>query len=214
MRRVVPPAVFVLTFLVAVRAEPPATHGSLKPLVNVLLATNDAGVQHDVLQGMINALQGRRLAAENWSRVKDKLRDSPAPGVREKLLLLSVMFGDSEAAATLRKTTADPKAAESVRRAALQTLVEAKAAGLPPLLRELLADRVMRGPALHPWPRLAIPIRRPSSSSITMSSPTPRKPTPWRPWRHGRLMRRHCSTRWAAAKCQRATFLLSRRISF
>ena len=58
------------------------------------------------------------------------------------------MFGDSEAAATLRKTTADPKAAESVRRAALQTLVEAKAAGLP-LLRELLADRVMRGPALR-----------------------------------------------------------------
>ena len=63
MRRVVPPAVFVLTFLVAVRAEPPATHGSLKPLVNVLLATNDASVQRDVLQGMIDALQGRRLAA-------------------------------------------------------------------------------------------------------------------------------------------------------
>ena len=59
------------------------------------------------------------------------------------------MFGDPEAAAALRKTAADPKEAEASRRAALQTLVEAKAAGLPPLLRQLLADRVMRGPALR-----------------------------------------------------------------
>jgi putative heme-binding domain-containing protein len=150
MRRVVLPAVFVLTFLVAVRAEPPVAHGSLKPLVNVLLTADDAGVQRDVLQGMIEALQGRRLAApENWGRVRDKLRDSAAPDVREKMLLLSVMFGDPEAATALRKTAADSKEAEAVRRAALQTLVDAKAAGLPPLLRELLADRVMRGPALR-----------------------------------------------------------------
>ncbi len=150
MRRVVLPAVFVLTFFVAVRAEQPAAHGSLKPLVNVLLTTEDASVQRDVLQGMIEALQGRRLAApENWGRVKDKLRESTAPGVREKMLLLSVMFGDADAAASVRKTAANPKEAEPVRRAALQTLVEAKAAGLPPLLRELLADSVMRGAALR-----------------------------------------------------------------
>jgi putative heme-binding domain-containing protein len=150
MRRFVAPAVFVLAFFVVVRAEPPVTHGPLKPLVHVLLTTDDAGVQRDVLQGMIEALQGRRLAApENWNRVKDKLRDSAVPGVREKILLLSVMFGDPEAAASLRKTAADPKEAEGGRRTALQTLVEAKAAGLPPLLRDLLADRVMRGPSLR-----------------------------------------------------------------
>jgi len=69
MRRFVAPAAFVLAFLVAVRAEPPIAHGSLKPLVHVLLTTDDAGVQRDVLQGMIEALQGRRLAApENWTR--------------------------------------------------------------------------------------------------------------------------------------------------
>jgi putative heme-binding domain-containing protein len=150
MRRFVAPAVFVLAFLVAVRAEPPAAHGSLKPLVHVLLATDDGGVQRDVLQGMIEALQGRRMTApENWSRVKDKLRDSAAPGVRDKILLLSVMFGDPEAAASLRKTAADPNEAVAVRRTALQTLVEAKADRLPPLLRDLLADRVMRGSALR-----------------------------------------------------------------
>jgi putative heme-binding domain-containing protein len=150
MRRVVLPAVFVLTYLVAVRADTPAAHGSLNPLVNVLLTTDDAGVQRDVLQGMIEALQGRRMAApENWSQVKDKLRGGAAPDIREKILLLSVMFGDPEAAASLRKTTADPKETEAGRRTALQTLVEAKAAGLPPLLRDLLADRVMRGPAIR-----------------------------------------------------------------
>ena len=39
-------------------APPPHT---LKPLVQILLTTDDAGVQRDVLQGMIEALQGRRL---------------------------------------------------------------------------------------------------------------------------------------------------------
>ncbi len=150
MHRFVLPAVVVFAWLIAVRADAPMKHGSLKPLVGILLTTDDAGVQRDVLQGMIEALQGRRMTApENWGRVKDKLSASAAPEVREKTLLLSVMFGDPEAAAALRKTAADPKAAEEIRRAALQTLVEAKAAGLPPLLRELLADRVMSGSALR-----------------------------------------------------------------
>src|SRR5262249_20531907 len=70
-------------------------------------------------------------------------------GVREKTLLLSVMFGDPEATAALRQTAADPKAEEPARRTALQTLVDAKAAGLPALLRDLLADPTMRGPALR-----------------------------------------------------------------
>ena len=58
MRRYVLPAVVVFAFLVAVRAEPPMTHGSLKPLVHILLTTDDAGVQRDVLQGMIERCKG------------------------------------------------------------------------------------------------------------------------------------------------------------
>jgi len=122
---------------------------SLKPLVHILLTTDDAGVQRDVLQGMIEALQGRRLPApEDWGKAEARLRESASPEVREKALLLSVMFGDAEATAALRKTAADPGTAEAPRRTALQTLVEAKAAALP-LLRDLLADRAMRGPALR-----------------------------------------------------------------
>jgi putative heme-binding domain-containing protein len=148
MRRIIFPLCLVFLLAAAVvRADPPR---ALKPLVHVLLTTDDAGVQRDVLQGMIEALQGRRLAApEGWGQVKEKLGGSTSPEVREKTLLLSVMFGDPEATASLRKTAADPNREESVRHTALQTLVEAKAADLPPLLRDLTADRTMRGQALR-----------------------------------------------------------------
>ena len=128
-------------------AGPPHT---LKPLVDILRATDDTAVQRDVLQGMIEALQGRRLPApDGWGLVEARLRDCADAEVREKALLLSVMFGDPAATAALRKSAADPSSAEASRLTALQTLVEAKAPGLPPLLRGLLADRVMRGPALR-----------------------------------------------------------------
>ena len=75
-----------------------------------------------------------------------RIARSEVPEVREKVLLLSVLFGDKEAIASLRTTVGDAKADEAARRTALQTLVEAKAADLP-LLRDLLGDRVLRGSA-------------------------------------------------------------------
>src|SRR5258708_35775339 len=145
MLRILVSAVCLLLAVAAAPADPPK---ALKPLVHVLLTTDDAAVQRDVLQGMIDALQGRRLTApEGWAGVKERLVGSPSDEVREKTLLLSVMFGDPDAASSLRKTAADANAEEPSRRAALQTLVEAKAADLPPLLRDLLADRTMPGPA-------------------------------------------------------------------
>ncbi len=151
MHRLSIPGLCLLIVAAAAAADGPAAKPlSLKPLVHVLLTTDDAAIQSDVLQGMIEALQGRRLAApDGWAQVKQRLGASPNPEVREKTLLLSVMFGDPEATAALRKTAADPAAEESSRRTALQTLVEAKASDLPPLLRDLLADRAMRGAALR-----------------------------------------------------------------
>ena len=144
MRRIISPFCMILIFAASVHAD------SLKPLVHVLLATDDASVQRDVLAGMIEALQGRRLTApENWPQVKGKLARSASAEVREKALLLSVMFGDLDATASLRKLAVDPKVEEASRHTALQTLLEAKAADLPPLLRGLTADRAMRGQALR-----------------------------------------------------------------
>jgi putative membrane-bound dehydrogenase-like protein len=131
--------------------EKSATKDVLAPLVRLLAASADGEVQRDMLRGMLEALQGRRdvYAPQGWSAAYTKLAASKDAEVREKALVLSVLFGDPQALAALRKTAADPKADTAARRRALETLVEKRANGMLPLLGELLADRAMRGPALR-----------------------------------------------------------------
>jgi putative heme-binding domain-containing protein len=142
-------SVFHMASVSADRPKTPAR--SLAPLVRILTDSNDSAVQRDVLRGMYEALQGRRnvTAPEGWSTVYRKLADSKNAEIREKVLQLSVLFGDPQALAALRKTAADPKAATSARRSALQTLVEKRPPDLLPLLRKLLTDRALRGSALR-----------------------------------------------------------------
>jgi putative heme-binding domain-containing protein len=120
-------------------------------LVGVLNSTSDASVHRDILRGMCDALQGRRnvKAPKGWAAVYKKLAASKDVDVREKALTLSVLFGNSQALLALRKAAADARADEAARRRALQTLVEKRPADLLPLLRDLLADKAMRGPALR-----------------------------------------------------------------
>jgi putative membrane-bound dehydrogenase-like protein len=103
-----------------------------------------------VLDGMWQALQGRRLAApEGWAAVTSRFTGTRDARLRQKALLLSVVFGDRDAVASLRRTAADAHAEAGARQTALQTLVEAHAPDLLPLLRDLLDDPAMRGPALR-----------------------------------------------------------------
>lgn len=121
------------------------------PLVRILADSNDPAVQLDVLRGMHEALQGRRsmTAPEGWSAVHRKLADSKNAEIREKVLQLSVLFGDPQALAALRQMAADPKAETSTRRNALQTLIEKRPPDLLPLLRKLIDDRSVRSTALR-----------------------------------------------------------------
>lgn len=133
-------------------ADPPkAASPALTPLVRILVETNDAAVQLDVLRGMCEALQGRRniTAPEDWSKVHRKLADGNDAEIRAKVLQLSVLFGDPQALAALRRTAADAKAEATVRRNALQTLIEKRPPDLLPLLRKLIGDRTVRSPALR-----------------------------------------------------------------
>jgi putative heme-binding domain-containing protein len=100
---------------------------------------------------MCEALQGRRhvAAPKGWSAVYQKLEASKDPEVRERSLVLSVLFGDPHALAELRRTAADQPTDPAARRRALQILVEKRAEGVPALLRKLLDDHRMRGPALR-----------------------------------------------------------------
>src|SRR4051794_1070080 len=142
----------VLAVLGAVwAAQAPPGSRPLEPLVRVLAESDDVAVQRDVLGGMHEALQGRRhvAAPRGWSAVYRKLAASTDPEVRQKALVLSLLFGDAQALESLRQTAADPKAAEADRRSALEALIEKRPDGLLPLLRELLTDRHVRGLALR-----------------------------------------------------------------
>jgi putative heme-binding domain-containing protein len=133
-------------------SDPPKTASRpLAALVRMLINCNDAAVQLDVLRGMYDALQGRRSVAapEGWSKVYRKLADSQNSEIREKVLQLSVLFGDPQALAALRQTAADPKSEATARRSALQTLIEKRPTDLLPLLRKLVGDRAVRGTVLR-----------------------------------------------------------------
>ena len=110
-------------------------------------------MQRDVLRGIHASLQGQRQlqAPPGWAEAAQEAGPSPDAEVREKTLLLSVLFGDAGAVASLRHTAADPPPTPATRRTALQTLVEAHAPDLLPLLRELLNDR-RPAPLGHPGP--------------------------------------------------------------
>jgi len=124
---------------------------TLDPLVRVLAATGDTPLQRDVLRGMVEALQGRRRVAEpaGWAAVYDKLAKSPDKEVREKGLVLSVLFDDARAVAGLRASIADPKAEPGWRQFALQTLVDKRPTDLQTVLGRALDDPLLRATALR-----------------------------------------------------------------
>jgi putative heme-binding domain-containing protein len=125
--------------------------GPLDPLVRALLSTADTAVQQDILQGMCDALQGRRKVAmpASWPEVKQKMRQSTSSAVREKVMHLSVLFGDAEALAALHKLAANPVAPQAARSSALQALLEKRPEQLLPLLCELVTDPAVRRQAIQ-----------------------------------------------------------------
>src|SRR5262245_13725800 len=114
----------------------------LDALAKLLADSDDVDVQKDVLRGMSDALAGRRnvAAPKGWGEVHKKLSASKDDEVRERVMTLSVLFGDPQAMAALKKTVEDKKADVGVRSRALQTLVEKRAEGTPALLRKMLDD--------------------------------------------------------------------------
>jgi hypothetical protein len=123
----------------------------LDALAKVLADNDDVDVQKDVLRGMGEALAGRRnvTAPKDWSAVHKKLSASKDAEVRERVLALSVLFGDPQAMAALRKTAEDTKADAGARSRALQALVEKRAEGTPALLKKMLDDPKVVRPALR-----------------------------------------------------------------
>jgi putative heme-binding domain-containing protein len=148
MRRLLFACGVCLLFVAPTQADKPRP---LDALAKVLADNDDVDVQKDVLRGMGEALAGRRnvTAPKGWSAVHKKLSASKDAEVRERVLALSVLFGDPQAMAALRKTAEDTKADAAARSRALQALVEKRAEGTPALLKKLLDDPKVVRPALR-----------------------------------------------------------------
>jgi putative membrane-bound dehydrogenase-like protein len=122
-----------------------------KPPIHLLGRLDDPDVQLDVLRGLQAALEGLRQAPmpDGWSAAARHLAASPKSEVRQRALHLSVLFGDREALAALRKLVTDRSASGPDRRDALQTLLARKDADLLPSLQALVGEAgPLRGLAL------------------------------------------------------------------
>lgn len=161
VRSVVPVVVLSLSGICAMPSCA-AESSPLAPLVRILGQTNDASLQADVLRGMQDAFAGRRNVPmpDGWPALYQQLARSGNAEVREKAMVLAVLFGDADALADLRRTVQNEAAAPSLRQNALRALLSKNTDDLVPLLKVSLADRVLRGPALRglaAFPDPAIP---------------------------------------------------------
>lgn len=107
------------------------------------LDDSQADRRQELLTGMTEALRGWRRAKPpaGWTETARLLMQSRDAEVVQLARELSVVFGDGRAVDELRKIMADGKADMEVRRSAIRALVEARADGLEPKLRELLGNR-------------------------------------------------------------------------
>ncbi|MEZ5324564.1 MAG: GDSL-type esterase/lipase family protein [Verrucomicrobiales bacterium] len=123
-----------------------------------LAATKPASFQQDVLSGLSEALDGWRSAPKPaaWDAASDQFAKVDEARVRE----LAGVFGDGRALEKLRALALDATAENPVRRAALSSLIAARADGLRELCEQLfevldLAGTAAGGLALNDDPAIA-----------------------------------------------------------
>ncbi len=124
---------------------------ALDGVADALAHSDDADFQRNVVQGLFDALNGRRELnpPRNWPEVTRKLAQHSEARVRETALLLSLVFGDANAMAILRERATNSQERASARQNALQALVQARAPNLVSFLQELVTDVVLRGVAMR-----------------------------------------------------------------
>jgi putative membrane-bound dehydrogenase-like protein len=140
----------ILPFMVR-RIASSGTPNAIELLVAKMATVSDPKVQLVFLEGIREALQGRRRVAlpAAWTSVYEKLAKSQSADIRDQADALAVTFGDARAFAELR-TLASGRSGDPLRRQkALAALLAARDPELAPVLQELLTDAGVRGPALR-----------------------------------------------------------------
>ncbi len=120
-------------------------------ITKTLDRVSDDSRRLNILSGLSAALRGQRNVAmpQGWESVETKLTTSANAGIRSQVQALSLTFGSSGALAALKTTLADTSAELNARRTALDSLLQARPADLPPILQSLLRDSNLRAQALR-----------------------------------------------------------------
>ena len=120
-------------------------------LVRSLGDETEAPGQMAFLGAINQALRGQRSMPmpERWSSVAATLRKSESADVRSRTRTLAIIFGDSKAVLEARQVLSDNRAPVSERRAALESLLDARAPELSKPLLTLIANPELRRDALR-----------------------------------------------------------------
>jgi len=139
----------VTQFIARALAEPADTK-TLVALVAAVAKADDAH-RESLLAGLHEALAGRRRVAQpdGWSSTYAELARSKASAIRQRAILLALIFGDEGVAKQLRSLAANRQAELATRQTAIAALTQARTADLAPLLRLLLTDAEVRIDALR-----------------------------------------------------------------
>jgi putative membrane-bound dehydrogenase-like protein len=115
------------------------------------LGTLNSTAQLDALQGIHEALTERAGVPmpESWPAAYQALAQSADRSIRDTALYLAVMFNDQGVIESLKRVLADRSAKAADRQSALQALEIRQDPKLLPLLQSLLAEPVLRLPALR-----------------------------------------------------------------
>ena len=140
----------ILVFAVR-RIAAVGSDSALAALTDSLGRLSDEPRQLDILQGINEALRGRRNVAmpKGWGPIEEKLLSGGSDAIKTQVAALSVTFGSRRAIEYERSVLSDSSAAPAKRRAAIDALTSIKDPRLPATLQKLIADPAVRAPALR-----------------------------------------------------------------
>jgi putative heme-binding domain-containing protein len=125
-----------------ITSEIESTPASVDRLIRLASEQSEPSRQLDILQGMADALEGRRkiMPPSSWPLAAEVFASSPSADVRGAARELGLIFRDKRAIAELEAIVADPLADASSRCSALRLLVDEQAPGTLALIRRVLDD--------------------------------------------------------------------------
>ncbi len=119
---------------------------AMELLLQRIFKTDDPEDHLEIIGGIREALHGQRQVAppKNWPAASAILLSSGDVDLCTQANALGVTFGDQEAMNAFRATVGDANASLSERRLALDVLLRAKDAELPPVLLSILGEPALR----------------------------------------------------------------------